>query len=212
MDILHILIDNRNLKIIIPWWLLLLFLILIVLFFLLRSRKFFLKDYKIEEVEIGIRDYRVKIKPSFEDIQVAYKIWVEISTRKLGLEIDEENDVIVEVYNSWYEFFKITRETLKEIPAHKIVNPETQKIIDVSLKLLNEVVRPHLTKWQARFRKWYNEMQTDEKNKNLTPQQLQRKYPYYKELIKDMKEVNKNIMEYRKSLEKLIGLHKLYQT
>ncbi|WP_038055632.1 hypothetical protein [Thermodesulfobacterium hydrogeniphilum] len=206
MNILHILIDDENLKIIIPWWLLLLFLILIGVLFLLRSRKFFLKDYKIEEVEIGIRDYRVKIKPSFEDIQVAYKIWVEISTRKLGLEIDEENDVIVEVYNSWYEFFKITRETLKEIPAHKIVNPETQKIIDVSLKLLNEVVRPHLTKWQARFRKWYYEEK--EKNKSLTPQKIQRQYPHYEELIKDMKKVNKNIMEYRKSLEKLIGFHK----
>ena len=47
-------------------------------------------------------DQKLKIKPNYQTKQVAYKLWVEVNTRKLGLPIDENNDVILEIYNSWY--------------------------------------------------------------------------------------------------------------
>jgi len=208
MGMLEIILSKKALQINISWWLLL-FISLItgIIFYFLRKKETSGR-YRIQEVEIGLKNYRVKIKPSFEDLQVAYKVWVEVATRKLGLKIDEKNDVIVEVYNSWYEFFKITRETLKEIPAEKIQNPETQKIISITLNLLNDIIRPHLTKWQAKFRKWYNEETEHKKNKKLSPQKIQSNYPEYQDLLKDMFNVNENIIEYRKSLEKLLGFNK----
>src|SRR3989442_1125827 len=47
----------------------------------------------------------VKIRPSYEDMQIAHRAWAELVTRKAALLFDEENDVIVEVYDSWYQLF-----------------------------------------------------------------------------------------------------------
>ena len=68
------------------------------------------------------------------------------------------------------------------------------------LKILNEELRGHLTKWQARFRKWYKE------NENIIgedPQEIQKKYPQYKELVKDLKRVNNNMIIFTEELDKI---------
>lgn len=66
---------------------------------------------------------------------------------------------------------------------------------------MNKCLRPHLTKWQARFRKWYN-LQLDS-NSDLTPQEIQYTYPHYNELVNELKAINKNIDYYGEVLKKL---------
>lgn len=130
--------------------------------------------------------------------KLANEVWIELSTRKIALPFDEENDVIVEVYNSWYEVFKRFREILKELPTNN--NKEVEKLSLLILKILNEELRGHLTKWQARFRKWYKE------NENIIgedPQEIQKKYPQYKELVKDLKRVNNNMIIFTEELDKI---------
>ena len=162
------------------------------------------KAYEIDEAVIGIGNQKVKIRPNYQDIQIAYRLWVELSTRKIGLEIDLENDVIVEVYDSWYEFFRLTRELMKKIPVSKIRKDEsTKKLVEVAIKVLNEGLRPHLTKWQAKFRRWYSSEVEKEENRDLSPQEIQRRYPAYEELVKDMIEVNNKLIEYRKVLNEI---------
>lgn len=154
----------------------------------------------IDEVELGIgTNSKVKIKFSREDREIAYKLWAEMSTRKIILPFDEENDVIVEVYDSWYSFFGIARGLLKDIPVEKLNS--SKQLISVTDRVLNKCLRPHLTKWQARFRKWYN-LQLDS-NSDLTPQEIQYTYPHYNELIKELKAINKNIDYYGEILKKL---------
>jgi len=120
------------------------------------------------------------------------------------LEIDLDNDVISEIYDSWYEFFRLTRELIKDIPVSKIrKNESTKDLVRIVIEVLNEGIRPHLTKWQARFRKWYSMQIQQEENKNLSPQNIQKKYPEYEQLSKEMKEVNQKILKYRKFLKQL---------
>ena len=171
-------------------------------FFKFFSRKY--KVYEINEAVIGIGVQHIKIKPNYEDMQIAYKLWVELSARKIGLEIDLDNDVISEIYDSWYEFFRLTRELIKDIPVSKIrKNESTKDLVRIVIEVLNEGIRPHLTKWQARFRKWYSMQIQQEENKNLSPQNIQKKYPEYEQLSKEMKEVNQKILKYRKFLKQL---------
>lgn len=154
----------------------------------------------IDEVELGIgTNSKVKLKFSREDREIAYKLWIEMSTRKIILPFDEENDVIVEVYDSWYSFFGIARGLLKDIPVEKLNS--SKQLISVTDRVLNKCLRPHLTKWQARFRKWYN-LQLDS-NSDLTPQEIQYTYPHYNELVKELKAINKNIDYYGEVLKKL---------
>lgn len=157
------------------------------------------KSITIDEINLGIGDSSVKFTYNKKDQEIAYKLWIELSTRKIGLLFDKEHDVITEVYNSWYEFFKIARELLKEIPANRL--PYSNDLIELTEKVLNKGLRPHLTTWQAKYRKWYeNESKS---NTTDTPQELQRKYPLYDELVNDLIETNKKMIEYKNLMKKI---------
>ena len=112
--------------------------------------------------------------------------------------------MIEEIYDSWYEFLKLTRELVKGIPISKIrKDKSTKELVRVAIEVLNEGIRPHLTKWQARFRKWYNAEIEKNENIGLSPQECQKKYPEYNKLTQDLIEVNKRLIEYRKILRQL---------
>jgi len=175
--------------------------VLVVRFFVNKQGR----SYEIDEAEFGLGNQKITLKPNEVDRQIAYKIWVELSTRKVGLEIDLDHDVISEVYDSWYSFFSVTRELIKDVPVSKFSRKDTQKIINLSIDVLNSGIRPHLTKWQARFRRWY-EFQVQEKDNLLVhPQDIQKKFPDYDELEKDLTQVNQNLIKYRNKMRELIS-------
>lgn len=157
---------------------------------------FFNDDVEIQGGAIGIGSTNIRIKPNKKDKEIAYKLWVELSTRKLGIPLDMDNDVIYEVYNSWYEFFKITRESLKEFPVSKLENNNSTETINIAIAVLNGDLRKHLTKWQAKFRHWYEIEIDKEENCNLSPQEIQKKFPEYDELVSDLKNVNICLINY----------------
>ncbi len=207
MDLIKIFIDaNSNIQISANKWLIVAIVFCLFLWFLYvkYAGRIMGRSLEINEAEIGIGNQRIKFKPNHEDIQISYKLWVELSTRKIGLPIDFENDVIVEIYNSWYEFFKLTRELIKDIPVSKIrKNESTRKLVNIAIDVLNEGLRPHLTLWQARFRRWYQTESQKDENKDVTPQDLQRKFPSYGQLVHDMKGVNQKLINYRENLKKI---------
>lgn len=47
----------------------------------------------INEVNLGIGNSRIKVSYNKKDQEIAYKLWVELSTRKIGIVFDEENSV-----------------------------------------------------------------------------------------------------------------------
>jgi hypothetical protein len=165
-------------------------------------------NFQLDTAEVGLGTGTISFKPNLGDQQIAYQIWVELSTRKIGLPIDLDHDVISEVYDSWYNFFSITRELVKDIPVNKVKNRSTQKIIRLSISVLNEGLRPHLTSWQTRFRHWYDRQLQDAKD-DIDPQAIQAKYPKFDDLKKDMLIVNERLIKYRDKMEELVlGLPK----
>ncbi len=177
------------------------FLFLIMIFYALIKRRCKVRDWEINEAELGIGNQKLKLKINDDDAQIAYKIWVELSTRKIGIKIDPEKDVIEEVYNSWYQFFGVTRELIKNIPVSKMKRESTREIIELSICILNQGMRPHLTKWQAEFRKWYK--QNSKNELELSPQEIQRKFPQYDELMKDLTKINEHMVNYCESMKKI---------
>lgn len=182
-------------------------LLLAALFVWLILRWWFqqrLSDFEIDSATLGFGDQKLSLKPNQTDRQIAYAIWVELSTRKIGLPLDMENDVITEVYDSWHTYFGVTRELIKSIPASKVRADSTSKIIDLSIEVLNEGLRPHLTKWQARFRHWYeHELKT---RTVIDPQDLQKQFPAYAELENDLVAVNQKLIVYRAMMKDLVSL------
>lgn len=169
---------------------------------------FSFKNFEIDQAEIGVGNGKLRFKPNVTDKQVAYAIWVELSTRKIGLPIDFNNDVIAEIYDSWFNFFTVTRELVKSIPANQVKRDSTQKIIKLSIEVLNNGLRPHLTMWQARFRHWYDrEIKNYDEGKRgtdvLDPQAIQEKFPKFAELKADMEKVNQHLILYRNKMREL---------
>src|SRR5712664_3427125 len=59
--------------------------------------------FEIVEAEVKLGNIgSIKIRPTYEEIQIAHKAWTELVTRKAAVLFDDQNDVIAEVYNSWY--------------------------------------------------------------------------------------------------------------
>jgi len=170
--------------------LVLLFLGIIYLIFRLLKGKINIRTITVKGISIDLQcDAAVK--------NLAHKVWIELSTRKIALPFDEDNDVIVEVYDSWYKVFEKFRDILKELPSQN--DKCANKLSEVIMKVLNEELREHLTKWQARFRKWY-EMHREE---DQDPQEIQKKYPKYEELVSDLKKVNKEVIKLTEELDKI---------
>jgi hypothetical protein len=162
------------------------------------------RTLEIDQTEIGVGNGKVTFKPNNVDRQVGYAIWVELSTRKIGLDIDLEHDVVSEIYDSWYNFFAVTRELIKTVPITRVNDQSTKKIVELSINVLNEGLRPHLTQWQARFRRWYEYQLGKDVECAESPQDIQKRFPLYSDLEKDMLSVNRRLKAYRESMRKLV--------
>lgn len=146
----------------------------------------------------------VSIKKNYEVTQIAHKAWTELATRKAGLPIDIEHDVISEVYDSWYALFERIRELVKNIPASQLQQDNTQVLVKLLVDSLNNGLRPHLTKWQARYRRWLKFELEKKINENKTPQEIQKMFPQYNELVSDLILINQQIVSYTNEIKKLL--------
>lgn len=167
------------------------------------------KNFKTEEITIKepFTGTQIKIKTNSEDKKIAHRIWTELVTRKAALPFQRDKDVIIEVYDSWHTLFKCTREQISAIPVEKLSGREKadiEKLIDISTKVLNEGLRPHLTEWQAKYRVWYESAKADCQDKGMSPQELQRTYPHYEQLVSDMENVNSKLQLFAEELKKIV--------
>ena len=199
--------DSHTILIALNWFALLILLLFFCLLFWL-FHKLGKGRIEVSEANLGIGDNSVTLKFNRKDQEIAYKLWVELATRMIGIEFSEDN-VISEVYDSWYACFGITRDLLKEIPIDQLrANP---KLYSIMIDILNKCLRPHLTQWQAEFRTWYSYQR--QSNPSTPPQVLQKQFPFYNTLVADIKKTNRKIQQYINALEHIAfgnnGMHQL---
>ena len=209
IKILNLAFDYAKPELIIEtdWFFLIaLFVLVIIIILLKRGLKSW--NFPIVELEMeisGSPKAKFKAKRDDSNIYIANRIYIELVTRKAALPIEEDKDVIAEVYDSWHNLFGIIREEVKNVPGHYLrSHVSTKALIGLTTKILNEGLRPHLTEYQAKFIKWYKEELEKDSSKNLSPQAIQQKYDKYSELITDMKNVNQILINYSNELKKLI--------
>lgn len=163
-----------------------------------------LKDYSSYENYLsGIPRIKTELRNNYQissgDIEIkqfAKRIYIELITRKAAIPIDFEKDVIEEIYNSWYNLFCIIRDEIKKLPILEYDVPQnSNNPIEFALKILNEILRPHLTEHQAKYRSWLENEKKKEKVNNFSPQELQKNYPNYKSISKSMQTVNSQLIQ-----------------
>jgi len=195
---------NLNLPIII-----LLVVVLIISIIVFRYVIRGINGFSAEEIIITepFTKTKIKIKANTEDRKIAHKIWTELITRKAALPFQRDKDVIVEVYDSWHTLFQCVRDQISAIPVEKLSGrnkSDIEKLIDISTQVLNEGLRPHLTEWQAKYRAWYESAKESNDDKSKSPQDIQREYPWYEQLVADLESVNKNLSTFADELKKIV--------
>lgn len=148
------------------------------------------RKYCVSSININIPFSlgNITLIPTNQDRIVAWKLYVQLRTRKAALLFDEKNDVIAEVYASLYQIFPLARDLLMGLSLNEI--EKTPGIADLVFRVQNDGVRPHLTKWQADFLKWWDEAKKEPANKNRSPQSIQKDYPKYTELVTELIKMN----------------------
>src|SRR5579862_5521495 len=204
-DLLRVHVEQSSLLIEIWLWLLAgVVAVLVLLRIWLWNGKSPFHKYDLVRLNVQLGNAgSVELRPNNEDVQIAHRIWTELVTRKAAQPINIEHDVIMEIYNSWYALFGRVRQLISDIPGHMLRKEKsTQELVRIATQTLNNGLRPHLTRWQARFRHWYDKCPDDLKEK--CPQDCQRGFPDYELLIEDMKKVNAQLIQYASELEKII--------
>jgi hypothetical protein len=193
--------EKYSLGIEVSSWVVALVLVLIIVFVIWRRVA---RQHHVVEVNINLGGIGcMKICPTWEDIQIAHQIWTELVTRKAAIPFNPKDDVIVEVYDSWYALFQRTRQLIGDIPGKCIRRDKsTQQIVKIATDTLNLGLRPHLTKWQARYRNWWHN--SEDALKRTTPQEHQKTFPQYAELVEEMLVVNTQMIEYAAQLQKIV--------
>lgn len=192
----------------------LILLISVLLYFLFQYLiKRYTKSNKIYNKVVPVKlkytfagtEIEYSINRNFQNIEIAHRMYVELITRKAAIPIDE-NDIIVEIYDSWYTLFQTTRDELKKLSGEMLLENQVSKdLIKLLSDILNIGLRPHLTEHQAKFRKWYSLAITNEENKVKIPQKIQSEYDDYENLFKSMKLVNELLIEYSKRLQDIVN-------
>ena len=159
------------------------------------------RRWRPQEVRFAFGAMKARLVPDDEVARIAHQAWTELATRKAGIPV-EDDDVIVEVYDSWYALFRALRQLAKEVPVSTLHRSSDAKILLESLlATLNDGLRPHLTKYQAKFRSWWET--SAETHPEMSPQDRQRMYSEYEDLMDNMRRVNQDLMELAATLRKL---------
>jgi len=142
-----------------------------------------------------------------QDRTLAWKMYVQLRTRIAALPFDENLDVIADVYESLHTIFAITREVLSEAKPFRAQSQRS--IVDFILRVLNDGIRPKLTRWQAHFLYWWDKAVELPENTTKTPQEIQRTFPGYNELIEDLKKMNTELFKYAEDLLAIVHAPKV---
>ncbi len=138
----------------------------------------------------------------FIPAQLAHEAYVELVTRKAALKIEEEHDVFTEIYDSWYALFGEIRRLARKLDADEVSrNAHLRRLHELLVDVLNRGLRPHLTRWQSRFRRWYVEESRNRPSESA--QDIQRSYPEYPQLVASLKEANHLLINLARELRRL---------
>jgi hypothetical protein len=145
-------------------------------------------------------------KLSREAYRIAYGFWVEMTTRKIGLPIDLDRDMVNEIYDSWYTFFKVGRDLMRSVPLHEDPSSDsTRLLVQLAHSVLNHGLRPHLERWQAKFRHWQRQGGDRAQSPGTSPQAAQALFPEWDVLCEDLLASNRKLVGYLATLEAMLG-------
>ncbi len=146
---------------------------------------------------------------SDDDRQCAWELYTELSTRVAitGKCSDTEctnydGELYIESLTSLYKFFQEARNIMRQFPVGKIAGNNKQHLGIMISRVMDDVLRPFLEKWQVNFRHWWEY----ESNPRLNPIERQKEFPELKLFLADWTALRWLMRELQKELVKVYSL------
>lgn len=137
---------------------------------------------RIEKFSIGTSGISLDINlESSANQKAAWQLYIELSTRIATKQLKDEEGSEKSSLKSIYKIFEITRNVLKENGGDCI------EVARLAILVLNEVIRPFMTKWHL------SEKKLDSDNVN-------------KEFRRELSELRENLLNYKKQLATIAGI------
>jgi hypothetical protein len=129
---------------------------------------------------------------SEDDRQCAWELYTEIITRVavVGKWHDPQaksfdGEIYAESFVSVYRFFQEARSIMRKFPVGKIEEADQEHLGVLIQRILTDVFRPFLEKWQARYRTWWEQQVRTGKD----PFAIQLEFPQLDELLTDWRNI-----------------------
>lgn len=123
-----------------------------------------------------------------DDRQCAWELYTEMSTRVAitGKCSDSDctnysGELYIESLDSLFKFFQEARGIMRKFPVGKIGGTNQEHLGVMVNKVMSNVLRPFLEKWQVKYRHWW----TNESNPRLSPIARQEEFPELKAFLDD---------------------------
>jgi len=146
---------------------------------------------------------------SDDDRQCAWELYTELSTRVAVIGkcsdvecTNYEGELYIESLTSLYKFFQEARNIMRKFPVGKIAGDNKQHLGVMISRVMADVLRPFLEKWQVKYRHWWE----NESNPRLNPIERQKEFPELKSFLEDWTALRWLMRELQKEIVKVYSL------
>ncbi len=156
-------------------------------------------------VEVAIGHVRGLVNPTEAEREAAFELFVELASRTTTTELRPEEGLIREALNSLYLIFGLTREILRGHGGDvaKGRGDGNVTLATISLRVLNEIVRPRTSKWHPLLLSWEQQGEVNGQGKDRAA--WEESWDLAEECRADLNTLRGEIRAYMDSLAKIAG-------
>lgn len=165
----------------------------------------------VKEVNIGLNagvlNISGKWEPNEKELQAAWELYVELSTRITTQKLEDDEGILREALNSLYSFFQISREILKKY-GPEIARPSNDNDLTlgyITISILNYEVRPFLAKWHPLLKDF-----EDKKPKEETSVTYEKTWKHYCKCRKELEFTRRTLSDYAKTLSEKLKIPNIH--
>jgi hypothetical protein len=166
--------------------------------YLTTTFDFYDSYFNSREIAVDLPGVSFSLNVAKNDRMAAWRIYSQINTRVAAVDFNEDYDSALYVHQSLYKVFDFIRDEIGNIPVEKIQRDKTDDTVKFYMSILNDGLRPHLSKWHIPLQKWVDNEQ--KKHPDLSVIEIEKTFPQRKELLESLRSMNARMKAYADKL------------
>jgi hypothetical protein len=133
--------------------------------------------------------------------RAAWSLYIELVTRIAVQPLEVDQGLVREALNSLYSLFSTTREILKQ--AGPNVGASRQSVGGIAIIVLNNGLRPFLSKWHPLLQAWEAKRPAD-----LSPKEHEKNWSEEPKLREELAQLRRDLEQYANALAVIAGVER----